>query len=427
MDNINEKNKSSYILNTKQKDFLKEIKELVGKEYEVLSQYNSPNSYVKFIHKKCNLILYFKPMELLEGKRCGSCSKGINQSIKSIKKTCERCNSEFLVSKDEVLYSNMEVVWCSEECKSYMKEYECKNCGRKFMSKAFRAYCSEECKKDICKVCGNIYVRKNNETYCSEECKKILYKHICKCCGKEFYYNGNKKFCSFSCKTAYASMKSEIFICKNCKTAIRYKGIKPEFCCAECRVEYNSKKKTLYKKKIEVQDLYKVISYKINILINIRKNAVMNLERVIDYRLVPGFNNLIKEKVKYRDYNKCFICENKMDLDIHHIIPQRLGGAHKEDNLITLCRKCHRYVETGNESYATYKCLENAKKYYGIIDLNSKSFEKTPIKIQLENLEKDLSKFFEKLEEIEVDDSLELRENLADIIDDLSNCIIGAK
>ena len=45
--------------------------------------------------------------------------------------------------------------------------------------------------------------------------------------------------------------------------------------------------------------------------------------------------------------DECEICGAVQGLDRHHVIPRRMGGTkdeavHDEDNLITLCRSCHR-------------------------------------------------------------------------------------
>lgn len=44
---------------------------------------------------------------------------------------------------------------------------------------------------------------------------------------------------------------------------------------------------------------------------------------------------------------RCFICgeENPVVLEEHHIIPQRLGGSDRPDNLATLCANCHTALE----------------------------------------------------------------------------------
>lgn len=57
-------------------------------------------------------------------------------------------------------------------------------------------------------------------------------------------------------------------------------------------------------------------------------------------------NDKLRYQVLRRD---SYICqqdyETKTDLDVHHIIPKRQGGLDTLNNLITVCRKCHEWVE----------------------------------------------------------------------------------
>lgn len=50
-----------------------------------------------------------------------------------------------------------------------------------------------------------------------------------------------------------------------------------------------------------------------------------------------------------RDHYKCYRCEKKSysgkGLGTHHILPRALGGSDDITNLITLCHKCHDFVE----------------------------------------------------------------------------------
>ena len=39
---------------------------------------------------------------------------------------------------------------------------------------------------------------------------------------------------------------------------------------------------------------------------------------------------------------RCFRCETIENLDLHHIKPARFGGKNTEDNLMLLCKSCHR-------------------------------------------------------------------------------------
>jgi hypothetical protein len=82
-----------------------------------------------------------------------------------------------------------------------------------------------------------------------------------------------------------------------------------------------------------------------------------------------GFTVGLREKVKGRDNYKCQVCKNVVDLEVHHIIPRINGGVHEIDNLITLCKGCHKAIETGREVKAVQKCFSNYKKVlnYGVV------------------------------------------------------------
>lgn len=54
-------------------------------------------------------------------------------------------------------------------------------------------------------------------------------------------------------------------------------------------------------------------------------------------------------ELKYHHYNKyrsdkCCVCFSEDKLESHHIIPQKIGGQHTKDNIMTLCAKCHRVI-----------------------------------------------------------------------------------
>jgi 5-methylcytosine-specific restriction endonuclease McrA len=42
-----------------------------------------------------------------------------------------------------------------------------------------------------------------------------------------------------------------------------------------------------------------------------------------------------------RDNYQCTECGATQDLEVHHIVPRRLGGPDDPSNLITLCAACH--------------------------------------------------------------------------------------
>uniref|UniRef100_A0A6M3LHM0 Putative homing endonuclease n=1 Tax=viral metagenome TaxID=1070528 RepID=A0A6M3LHM0_9ZZZZ len=73
------------------------------------------------------------------------------------------------------------------------------------------------------------------------------------------------------------------------------------------------------------------------------------------------FNTQIKERVRVRDNFKCRLCgipelECKRRLDIHHIDYNKENG--KEDNLISLCPRCHAKVNFNKEYWQKYFSTE---------------------------------------------------------------------
>jgi 5-methylcytosine-specific restriction endonuclease McrA len=50
----------------------------------------------------------------------------------------------------------------------------------------------------------------------------------------------------------------------------------------------------------------------------------------------------LRHYVKQRDGNQCTACGSTLHLEAAHITAPRHGGTDSTDNLITLCRTCHR-------------------------------------------------------------------------------------
>lgn len=70
----------------------------------------------------------------------------------------------------------------------------------------------------------------------------------------------------------------------------------------------------------------------------------------------------VREKVLNRDSHECQFCGRTNDehiekhdrgLEAHHIIPQKDGGSDTLDNLITVCRGCHRTLESTHAKAVT--------------------------------------------------------------------------
>ena len=59
-----------------------------------------------------------------------------------------------------------------------------------------------------------------------------------------------------------------------------------------------------------------------------------------------------KRKCKELAYNECELCYARdTKLDVHHVIPVEEGGTDDQDNLVCLCRHCHKVIHAGNKYY----------------------------------------------------------------------------
>ena len=63
-----------------------------------------------------------------------------------------------------------------------------------------------------------------------------------------------------------------------------------------------------------------------------------------------------RKKIVKRDNSQCVICGSKDYLEVHHKLAIYRGGGAEDDNLITLCKPCHKNApETGSEDFEVYK------------------------------------------------------------------------
>ncbi len=77
----------------------------------------------------------------------------------------------------------------------------------------------------------------------------------------------------------------------------------------------------------------------------------------------------LNERVRARDKFTCRLCNKKKrpgSLEIHHIFKwaNAPGLRFDEDNLICLCKKCHKSINRKEEFYASYflEIIKNEKR-----------------------------------------------------------------
>ena len=151
-----------------------------------------------------------------------------------------------------------------------------------------------------------------------------------------------------------------------------------------------------------------------------------------------GFNwKAIKKKIKERDNYTCQECgkiEGEQYLQVHHIVPYRIFEDNSEENLITLCPKCHAKHEYSFLKVKGLKLIPKKEVVYNFSvdedesyvaeDLIVHNCRSTIIFIEKEKLEKEETEQLKKdmvskeLEKTKIDNSeldLAIKEKEADI------------
>jgi 5-methylcytosine-specific restriction endonuclease McrA len=281
--------------------------------------------------------------------------------MKSSTRTCEYCGNTYPAQPYKTRF-------CSRQCagkshKPKIHEIQCSACTKVFLPRTTaQIYCSNECRflglknrvTQTCEACGKTWdvspsrQRAKHHVYCSPQCRKERSKTprpdytpapntTCAVCEKPIYVTTQrlqeKNYCSTAC-TGKSREQRIIINCLQCgKEVWKYpssiKKAKRHFCSKKCNGRWTS------------------------------ENLVGESSPHFKYGKTTRGSNWHRQKtlVRLRDGLACQICGKKPKVgekrfDIHHITPYgEFHGDWKQanqiSNLITLCRKCHRRVETG--------------------------------------------------------------------------------
>ena len=75
-------------------------------------------------------------------------------------------------------------------------------------------------------------------------------------------------------------------------------------------------------------------------------------------------NFLKKYKYGEQDWIPCAVC-NKQAVDLHHVIRRSAGGTDDAENLIPVCRSCHKRAEFKEEPFIhKEECLKIKEKQH---------------------------------------------------------------
>ena len=202
---------------------------------------------------------------------------------KPIQKICQHCNCAYL-AKDE--RKSRPSKYCSRKCRDLAQttrvDLVCSECGCQFQRKAYMAEWSQE-----------------RGPFCSFQC----------------YGGWQSKNCSGANNPFHNPDAHQTLTCTHCETDFhRPKYVRSgesPFCSRDCFQSYAAE------------------NYTQQMPVSYGKSWIARRKQAIE-----------------RDGRKCQYCQSETDLVVHHIREYRTFGdvrdAHELDNLVTLCRACHR-------------------------------------------------------------------------------------
>lgn len=224
----------------------------------------------------------------------------------------------------------------------------CLQCKTNFNSdRSNKKYCSMECYANSKKGVEPKWLKenrgvkpKNRKTSC------------CEVCGNEFEHEASReaKYCSKKCWNIRNPKVNKS--CKQCKQYfLSYEKDNKEFCNKDCYSKWqgeNFKPSIFMKKKaIEANSGYNHYNWK-------GGNTVYFNSECRDWQT-------IRKEIYKRDNFECQRCgKHGGRLECHHIVPYRISKDHSDENLITLCPKCHKKIEKDIKKFNSREIIKNA-------------------------------------------------------------------
>lgn len=254
-----------------------------------------------------------------------------------IQKHCRLCLAMFTVQPSKV-----ERITTCTKCRSIFRKpptnIPCRGCGRVFIVKGhlkdIQFFCSRVCRWNAIdhsprarkKPTHLLHAQQLALILRAQPRKKIAIKRPCLECRKPFLARHmRQRYCTQSCVAA--SQKREDYCCDHCQQPFHKERKKTNksalrFCSAICRSAYMTGEN--------------------------HPNYVGEHKDRRDYRGL-GWDNLA-ESIRQRDNYACQRCGAQQlgdrALDVHHIEPYRVTHNNHPDNLIALCQRCHKIVES---------------------------------------------------------------------------------
>ena len=286
-------------------------------------------------------------------------------------------------------------------------DVNCVKCGKSFEAKnVLHKFCSEKCKSKYhndkkkkgtlepkkCKTCGKEFVPRNSiQSNCSKECSKLSNKLEWE--AKRKYPNG------FG--FAY---------CLECGRKFEKTSPVNKFCDTKCRSKYYKKNKKYDTNEIYTLDIEDFVRSIIEDGLSARKNNNMGLN--YRYNMI---NESLRDRISSRDNYCCRVCNSDTNLEIHHIVKLIDGGGNNDENLITVCKSCHRALDTLDVKHAISKCKKNFIK-----NCSNKKLTRKNVNHILDDSYNMISYLYDKVkdsDEIDIKDIIKTLDNVLELIE----------
>lgn len=233
----------------------------------------------------------------------------------------------------------------------------------------------------------------------------------------------NQKFCSKECKRKYNNRKNrDLFIsqrkypngfgftnCKECGTKFEKSSAISKYCSANCRNKYHRRLHKAKKDSIYMQDIEEIVY---DLVDRGYKAKMNNISTIYKYGMIT---TSLRDRISCRDNYSCKICGVGTNLEIHHIVKLIHGGDNKPNNLITLCKSCHRAIDTLDYNHAVSKCGSNFIKNF-----NNKRITNKNVNDILDECYKKILRLYDSVNENSIDNT-ELIKNIDCILDLIEN------
>ncbi len=150
---------------------------------------------------------------------------------------------------------------------------------------------------------------------------------VCRQCGEKYQdptYNKSRKYCSQSCwhKNCARNLKSWL---NPANISLRNKNL-------NFRKKVSEGLKKYFANNPRCNEKWYIQKYGINYIPKKPKHCAF-------------WKSL---SVRLRKKHSCQRCNSKDNLDVHHIIPFTISKSHSIQNVVVLCRRCHKLTEDNN-------------------------------------------------------------------------------